>query len=121
AETAHGAMADLAAAIGVPGMARESEGADYDELFDVLRHRQRFPRWLLIFDNVNEPEDVKDLIWPLDGDVLVTTRSSRWETSGELLELDVFDRGESIEFLRRRMRKLSAGAAHRLAEGVGDL
>ena len=121
AETAHGAMADLAAAIGVPGMAREPEGADYDGLFDVLRHRQRFPRWLLIFDNVNEPEDVKDLIWPLDGDVLVTTRSSRWETSGELLELDVFDRGESIEFLRRRMRKLSAGAAHRLAEGVGDL
>ena len=51
ADAAHGAMADLAAAIGVPGLAREPEGADYDELFDVLRHRQRFPRWLLIFDN----------------------------------------------------------------------
>jgi NB-ARC domain-containing protein/tetratricopeptide repeat protein len=118
AEAAHGAMADLAARV---GMARESDDRDYTELFDVLRRRQRFERWLLIFDNVDEPEDIKGLIPPLPGDVLITTRSSRWEASGELLELDVFDRAESIEFLRRRMRKFTEVAAHRLAAGVGDL
>lgn len=118
AEAAHGAMTDLAARVGVT---RESDGRHYTELFDVLRRRQRFERWLLIFDNVDEPEDIKGLIPPLPGDVLITTRSSRWEASGELLELDVFDRAESIEFLRHRMRKFTDVAAHRLAEGVGDL
>jgi tetratricopeptide (TPR) repeat protein len=121
AEAAHGAMADLEARAGVADVAREPGNRDYTELFDVLQQRQRFARWLLIFDNANEPEDIKGLIPPLPGDVIVTTRSTRWEASGELLELDVFDRAESIEFLRRRMGKFTEVAAHRLAEGVGDL
>jgi tetratricopeptide (TPR) repeat protein len=121
AAAAQGAMADLAARAGIAGTTPGADDSDFGELFDVLRRRQRFPRWLVIFDNVNEPEDIKGLIPPLPGDVLITTRSSRWDASGELLELDVFDRAESIEFLRRRMRNFTADTAHRLAEGVGDL
>jgi tetratricopeptide (TPR) repeat protein len=101
--------------------AGETANGDYTELFDVLRRHQRFGRWLLIFDGAGEPEDVRELIPPLPGDVLVTTRSTRWEASGDLLELDVFDRKESIEFLRRRMPKASQVVAHQLADGVGDL
>jgi hypothetical protein len=121
AEAAKCAMDDLAVAAGVPDMARGLDGGDYAGLFELLRRRQRFARWLLIFDNAGEPEVIRDLIPPLPGDVLITTRSSRWERSGEMLELDVFDRGESIEFLRHRMRKFTSGTADRLAEGVGDL
>jgi tetratricopeptide (TPR) repeat protein len=121
AEAAHSAMADLAARIGASDATQGPGDGNYAELVDVLRRRQRFVRWLLIFDNVNEPEDIKGLIPPLPGDVIVTTRSSRWEASGELIELDVFDRAESIEFLRRRMKRFTPAAAHRLAEGVGDL
>jgi hypothetical protein len=121
AEATQAAMADLAARVGAADVAHGPDGSNYAEVFDVLRRRQLFDRWLLIFDNVGEPEDIKDLIQPLSGDVLVTTRSSRWEASAELIEFDVFDRAESIEFLRRRMRKFTTVAAHRLAEGVGDL
>jgi hypothetical protein len=121
AESAHGAMADLAATVGVSDTAGGPDGGNYAELFDLLRRRQPFARWLLIFDNVSEPEEIQDLLPPLAGDVLVTTRSSRWGALGEPLELDVFDRAESIEFLRHRMRKFTTGTAHRLAEGVGDL
>jgi NB-ARC domain/Tetratricopeptide repeat len=120
-DAARSSMADLAVAAGRAGGVGETADRDYAELFDVLRRHQRFGRWLLIFDGADEPEDVRELIPPLPGDVLVTTRSTRWEASGELLELDVFDRKESIEFLRRRMPKASQVVAHRLAEGVGDL
>jgi hypothetical protein len=121
AESAHGAMTDLTARLGLGEVVQAPEGTGYGELFDLLRRDQRYARWLLIFDNVNEPEEIKKLIPPTTGHVLVTTRSSRWEASGDLLELGVFEREESIEFLRRRMRKLSDLSAHRLAEGVGDL
>ena len=121
AESAHGAMADLTARLGLEDVLQPPDESNYGELFDLLRRDQRYARWLLIFDNVNEPEEIKDLIPPTSGHVLVTTRSSRWEASGDMLELDVFDSGESIEFLRRRMRKFNALSAHRLAEGVGDL
>jgi hypothetical protein len=120
-DAAHSSMADLAVQAGGTDGAGETAGRDYTELFDVLRRHQRFGRWLLIFDGADEPEDVRELIPPLPGDVLVTTRSTRWEASGELLELDVFDRKESIEFLRRRMPKASQVVAHQLADGVGDL
>ena len=120
-DDAHRSMTDLAVRVVGPDGTGESAGREYTELFDVLRRHQRFGRWLLIFDGAGEPEDVKEFIPPLPGDVLITTRSTRWEASGELLELDVFDRKESIEFLRRRMSKASQVVAHQLADGVGDL
>ena len=120
-DAARSSMADLAVRAGATDGAGETADRDYTELFDVLRRHQRFRRWLLIFDGADEPEDVSELIPPLPGDVLITTRSTRWEASGELLELDVLDRKESIEFLRRRMRKASQLVAHQLADGVGDL
>lgn len=120
-DAAYSSMADLAVQAGGADGVGETAGRDYTELFDVLRRHQRFGRWLLIFDGADEPEDVRELIPPLPGDVLITTRSTRWEAYGELLELDVFDRKESIEFLRRRMPKASQVVAHQLADGVGDL
>lgn len=120
-DAARSSMADLAVQAGGADGVGETADRDYTELFDVLRRHQRFGRWLLIFDGAGEPEDVRELIPPLPGDVLITTRSTRWEASGELLELDVFDRKESIEFLRRRMPKASQVVAHQLADGVGDL
>jgi hypothetical protein len=121
ADAAHSSIADLTVQVGGADGAGETADGDYTELFDVLRRHQRFGRWLLIFDGADEPEDVRELIPPLPGDVLITTRSTRWEASGDLLELDVFDRKESIEFLRRRMPKASQVVAHQLADGVGDL
>ena len=120
-DAAHRSMADLAVKAGGADGAGEAADRDYTELFDALRRHQRFERWLLIFDSADEPEDVRELIPPLPGDVLITTRSTRWEASGELVELDVFDREESIEFLRRRMPKAPQVVAHQLADGVGDL
>ncbi len=119
-DAAHRSMTDLAVQAGADG-AGETADRNYTELFDILRRHQRFRRWLLVFDGAGEPEDVGELIPPLPGNVLITTRSTRWEASGELLELDVFARPESIEFLRRRMPKASQVAAHQLADGVGDL
>lgn len=121
AESAPSAMADLAARLGLEEVSPAADGNNHGELFDLLRLDRRYARWLLIFDHVNEPEAIKKLIPPAGGHVLVTTRSSRWEASGDMLELDVFEREESIEFLRRRMRKFNVLSAHRLAEGVGDL
>jgi hypothetical protein len=120
-DAARSSMADLAVQAGDSDGTGETADRDYTELFDLLRRHQRFGRWLLIFDGADELEDVRELIPPLPGNVLITTRSTRWEASGELLELDTFDRKESIEFLRRRMPKVSQDVAHRLADGVGDL
>src|SRR5450756_330507 len=120
-ESADAALADLQVRLGLADVSRAPGESRHAALYDVLQGRHPYPRWLLIFDNANEPTEIRKLIPPGNGHVIITTRNSRWEATAEILELDTFTREESIEFLRRRMRRFSAGSAHRLADAVGDL
>jgi hypothetical protein len=120
-QAAHDALADLAERLGVAGLGQAASGSGYAELFDVLRRDKPYGSWLLIFDDADEPDEIRHLIPPIRGHILITSRNSSWEASAEMVELDVFERAESIEFQRQRMRKFSVAAAHRLADAVGDL
>jgi hypothetical protein len=90
-------------------------------LFESLRREQPRRRWLLIFDNANDPDEIKDLLPSANGHTLITTRNARWDASDHRHELDLLARAESVGFLRRRLRWLSEADAQRLAEAVGDL
>lgn len=96
-------------------------GDTFDTVGDVLQRMKPFTRWLLVLDGWDDPESLMSLISPLSGDVLVTTRSTRWEAFGDLVELEVFERAESVGYLRRRLPKIPEVAAQQLADGVGDL
>ena len=120
-QAAHGALADLAARLGAASIDQAPSETGYAGLFDVLRRGESYGNWLLIFDDADEPDEIRQLIPPLHGHVLITSRNSSWEAWAEMVELDVFERAESIEFQRRRMRKFRVAAAHRLADAVGDL
>jgi tetratricopeptide (TPR) repeat protein len=117
------AMDGLQAALSRPDE-EPAEAADgrYARLLRALRAGRPCERWLLVFDNANEPDEIRDLLpQAAGGHVLLTSRDSSWEGTVDMLELDVFSRAESIEFQRRRMRKFSDAAAHQLADVVGDL
>ncbi|WP_329254125.1 FxSxx-COOH system tetratricopeptide repeat protein [Actinoallomurus sp. NBC_01490] len=120
AETRERALADLAQ-IGIAG---ETEMTDEDRaaaVIDALRLGRPYGQWLLVFDNADDPDRVRDLLPPERGNIIITTRNSRWRAFEELHELDVLSRRESVEFLSRRIRGLSEADAHRLAEAAGDL
>ena len=119
--TAHGAMTELRARLGLPASSPEASDSDHGELFDRLRQGTPPPRWLLVFDNADEPDEIRDLVPPLGGHILITSRNSSWEATGHLLELDALTREESIELLSRRMSRLGQAQAHRIAEMAGDL
>lgn len=78
--------------------------------------------WLLIFDNAESPEEVRSYL-PSGGPgrILVTSRNSQWISLARPLEVDVFERAESIQLLRRRGPDLTEDEADRLASALGDL
>jgi tetratricopeptide (TPR) repeat protein len=115
------AMAELRVRLGLPDADPEKGDDGYGELFDRLRQGMPAPRWLLIFDDVDEPDEIRHLVQPMGGHVLVTSRNSSWQATGDMLELEALPREESIEFLRRRMPRCTPAEAHRVAEAVGDL
>jgi tetratricopeptide (TPR) repeat protein len=77
-------------------------------------------RWLLVFDNADDPATIRSML-PPGGNVIITTRVLGWSRIGQVLDVDVFDRSESVELLVRRGRGISAEDADLLAARLGDL
>ncbi|MBU2668262.1 tetratricopeptide repeat protein [Actinoplanes bogorensis] len=89
---------------------------------DALRAGTPYGNWLLVFDNAENPDTVRDY-FPEEGTgkVLITSRNQDWSQIAESLEVDVFARGESVRLLLRRNPGLPEADADRLAEVLGDL
>ncbi|MDT3400417.1 FxSxx-COOH system tetratricopeptide repeat protein [Streptomyces sp. B1866] len=100
----------------------EAANTAVPSVLDALRTGRPYRNWLLVFDNAEEVETVR-AFFPASGPgrVLVTSRNGQWSRVARTVEVDVFDRGESIELLRRRGPELPPGQADRVAETLGDL
>jgi hypothetical protein len=91
-------------------------------VLEALSMGEPYRRWLLVFDNADRPEDVREF-WPRrgEGHILVTSRNSQWARVAEAVEVNVFQRSESRELLQRRNADLADEDADRLAVALGDL
>ncbi|WP_427165503.1 FxSxx-COOH system tetratricopeptide repeat protein [Streptomyces sp. C1-1] len=90
---------------------------------DALDHLRQAPglRWLMVFDNADEPEEVMRHFPGGTGHVLVTSRNQAWLQYVEVLEIEPFLREESVERLLRRAPDLRLDDAELVAAAVGDL
>ncbi|GIE24721.1 cytochrome c [Winogradskya humida] len=88
----------------------------------ALRAGTPYSNWLLVFDNAETPDTVRDYLPEAgSGKVLVTSRNQEWSTIAESLEVDVFTRAESVRLLKLRNSNLPDTEADRLADALGDL
>jgi Tetratricopeptide repeat len=115
-------LAALAPHLGLPPVTASGIEGAATAVLDALRRGIPYERWLLIFDNADQPEELNDIIPRGPGDVIITSRNPRWQAVVEIVSIDVFSREESIEFLGKRVPSgLSRAQADRLAEALGDL
>jgi hypothetical protein len=97
-------------------------GADLDAVQRaVLAELHRRDRWLLVFDNAEDPEDLTHWLPGGSGHVVITSRARRWEEIAVQIQVDVLARSESVAILRKRVTAMSEADADRLAEALGDL
>jgi tetratricopeptide (TPR) repeat protein len=98
----------------------EQSGADYARaVVQELGRDKR--RWLLIFDNADEPEAIRTYLPRGPGHVLITSRNMSWGEQTQPLQVDVFTREESIDHLVQRVGSLSRQDADLVAEQLADL
>jgi tetratricopeptide (TPR) repeat protein len=115
-------LAALATRLGMEAATASGIESAAAAVLDALRRGEPYRHWLLIFDNADQPEELTRLIPHGPGDVLITSRNHRWESVAETVQVDVFSRAESTEFLARRVPKgMTDSEADRLAEELGDL
>ncbi|MFF2730392.1 FxSxx-COOH system tetratricopeptide repeat protein [Streptomyces sp. NPDC058008] len=113
-------LAELAVRLGAQG--GDDMAAASQEAVDLLRRGVPSERWLLVFDNADDPERLSRY-FPQGGSghILVTSRNQTWSQHGDALPVDVFLREESVEHLQRRAPGLSDEDAAQVATAVGDL
>jgi tetratricopeptide (TPR) repeat protein len=116
------ALAGLATDLGLDPPSASGIEQTTAGVLDALRRGEPYSRWLLIFDNADQPQDLLPFIPTGGGDVLITSRNHQWGSIVDTMALDVFKRGESIQFLLKRVpRGLTEADADLLADGLGDL
>ncbi|MGW7080303.1 FxSxx-COOH system tetratricopeptide repeat protein [Streptomyces sp. NPDC054866] len=122
-ERASGVINGLAQLAPHLGISHGSEaGTTVPAVLDALRRGDPYSRWLLVFDNAENAESLAPYL-PNSrlGTVLITSRNPHWDNVARCLEVDVFERAESIKLLNKRGPELTEADADQLADALGDL
>ena len=114
-------LAGLAPRLGLSGLAPGRVEDALTAVLEALRRGKPLDRWLLIFDNADQPEHIRAFMPSGPGHVIVTSRNRRWDQEANAIEVDVFTRQESQQFLARRDPGITLADAGLLAEALGDL
>jgi tetratricopeptide (TPR) repeat protein len=114
-------LAALAPRLGITGPVPNRVEEAVAAVLNALRRGDPYARWLLVFDNADEPELIRSLMPAGPGDIIITSRNRDWAQVVDALEVNVFTREESKEFLGLRAPSITEDDADRLAEEFGDL
>jgi tetratricopeptide (TPR) repeat protein len=78
-------------------------------------------RWLVVFDNAEDPRALAPVLPHGPGRVLITSRNPSWRGVASAIGVREFRRDESVALLHRVAPALSERDADRVAAAVGDL
>jgi len=111
--------ADLAKELDLP----QKDSPDQNAILNAVKHwLEQNQKWLLIFDNAQEPDVVKRFL-PQGGGghVIITSRNPNWASVANRREVEVFKPKEAVEFILKRTSQNDKASAKSLAEKTGFL
>ncbi len=118
-ETLAGDYAQLANKLGLPEAEQTEQRITVAAVREWLEHN---PKWLLIFDNAEDPSGLQDYLPRLrSGHTLITSRSRDWRNVATALEIKVLEPEEAIDFLLKKTGQTDSSSAAALAETTGCL
>ncbi|MFF7258733.1 FxSxx-COOH system tetratricopeptide repeat protein [Streptomyces sp. NPDC008159] len=94
-----------------------------EEVSKFLNGAENFDSWLLILDNVPEPDHLPEFMMDgRRGHILVTSqRAEGWGRFVDTIDVPVFQRHESIAHVHSRLPDCSWTEADQIADALGDL
>jgi tetratricopeptide (TPR) repeat protein len=120
AESPETLLEDLAALATPLGLSVPPDAPPADIAAAVRRALEDNPGWLLVFDNAESLDVVRDHL-PDYGHVLITSRNRAWRAGAKVIQVDVWSPQEAVTFLLTRTGQSDADGAAALAETLGYL
>lgn len=114
-----GSLAGLAMQID-PTLTRESDQEKVAKAGLARLSRSSTP-YLLIFDNVEAPDAIRDLVPATGARLIITTRWMDWAGQAAELKLNVLDPNAAAHFLRMRAGRDDVSGAEKLGAALGHL
>ncbi|GHH75803.1 hypothetical protein GCM10018781_45560 [Kitasatospora indigofera] len=113
-------LAELAPGLGL--RSGDDVGRTATAVLDALRLGRPYRRWLLVYDNAEDPEALAPWLPAgcAGGHVIVTSRNRNWAGHAGRTEVDVFTREESVQLLSGTAGVRNA-EGERIAGLLGDL
>ncbi len=106
--------------VAVPAGATVAERARM--VLERLSDGETVPHWLLVYDNAEDVDAVREYLPASGGQVLITSQNHDWaDQAARSLRVEMFDREESVLHLRRVVPSMTEGEADAVAEALGDL
>ena len=108
----------------VPGIAGLEPEDIADKVLEEIAHMQTGQPWLLIYDNVDDQDHIRNLTPTGNAHVMVTTRLTDWYGDAEDFPVGVFKEATAVDFLLDRARNSNTApeetraAAGRLAKAL---
>ncbi|MDO0913827.1 FxSxx-COOH system tetratricopeptide repeat protein [Streptomyces sp. DT2A-34] len=109
--------AELAARVGV---AKPDAGVEVNARY-AMEYLRTHERWLIVLDNAEDPQQLRTWLPEGQGHVLITARNPDWRKVVPRLQLGVFSRAESLDYLTAQLPTLNPEHADALADALGDL
>jgi tetratricopeptide (TPR) repeat protein len=109
--------AELAARVDV---AKPDAGVEVNARY-AMEYLRTHDRWLIVLDNAEDPQQLRTWLPEGQGHVLITARNPDWRKVVPRLQLGVFSRAESLDYLTAQLPTLTPEHAEALADALGDL
>ncbi|MGW7210490.1 FxSxx-COOH system tetratricopeptide repeat protein [Streptomyces sp. NPDC054837] len=92
-----------------------------DAVSALLAELRTRSRWLLVFDNAEDPDALAPFLPGGPGHVLITSRNPHWNSYAVPLDVDTLSRAESVALLRAQGAVLSDADADDITATLDDL
>ncbi|WP_327714111.1 FxSxx-COOH system tetratricopeptide repeat protein [Streptomyces sp. NBC_00490] len=92
-----------------------------DAVSALLAELRTRSRWLLVFDNAEDPNALAAFLPGGPGHVLITSRNPHWNSYAVPLDVDTLSRAESVALLRAQGAVLADADADNIAAVLDDL
>lgn len=111
--------AALADELRLPGRGAENQKRTIQAVREWLESHDR---WLLVFDNANEPADLNDYLPRFGcGHIIMTSRYHNWRNLGRSVQLVTWTPAEAVRFVIRQTGQENEQGAAQLARELGYL